>query len=93
MHSGPAASLLLESGPEVRDLISIVGEDGLNLDQIALLKFGENFENKFINQGATENRDFNQTFKIIWDILSELPHSALFRIHQKYIDKYYHGVM
>jgi len=78
---------------EVRDLISIVGEDGLNLEQVALLKFGSDFENKFMNQGITENRNFTQTFNILWEILSKLPSKLLFRIHQKYIDKYYHGIM
>jgi len=78
---------------EVRDLISIVGEDGLNMDQKALLKFGESFENKFMNQGTSETRDFNQTFNIVWDILSNLPSKLLFRIHQKFIDKYFNGVL
>ena len=76
---------------EVRDLISIVGEDGLNLDQTALLKFGEDFENKFMNQGTTENRNFHNTFDIVWEILSKLPSKLLFRIHQKFMDKFYHG--
>ncbi|TFG21768.1 MAG: V-type ATP synthase subunit B [Promethearchaeota archaeon] len=78
---------------EVRDLISIVGEDGLNMDQKVLLKFGESFENKFMNQGTSETRDFNQTFNIVWDILSNLPSKLLFRIHQKFIDKYFNGVL
>ena len=78
---------------EVRDLISIVGEDGLNFDQTALLKFGDEFENKLMNQGINENRNFTQTINIIWEILSKLPRKQLFRIHQKYIDKYYHGIM
>ena len=78
---------------EVRDLISIVGEDGLNFDQTALLKFGDEFENKLMNQGINENRNFTQTINIIWEILSQLPRKQLFRIHQKYIDKYYHGIM
>ena len=78
---------------EVRDLISIVGEDGLNLEQTSLLKFGEDFENIFMKQGTTENRDFTHTFNIVWEILSKLPSKLLLRIHQKFIDKYYHGVM
>jgi V/A-type H+-transporting ATPase subunit B len=74
---------------EIRDLISVVGEDSLNLEQKALLKFGEDFENKFINQGFNENRDFNETFSIVWSILSNLPKEQLYRIHQEYINKYY----
>jgi len=74
---------------EVRDLISIIGEDGLNMEQKAILQFGIDFEEKFLNQGITENRDFNQSLDIAWQCLSNLPKTQLFRIHQKFIDKYY----
>jgi V/A-type H+-transporting ATPase subunit B len=74
---------------EVRDLISIVGEDALNLEQQALLKFSTAFEENFINQQTDENRDFSETFEIGWDVLSNLAKSQLFRIHQEYIEKYY----
>lgn len=74
---------------EVRDLLSIVGEDGLNSDQKVLLKFGEYFEKKFLNQDTTENRSFKNTFSIAWEILSNLSRSQLIRIHQKFIEKYY----
>ncbi|MHA1914719.1 MAG: V-type ATP synthase subunit B [Promethearchaeota archaeon] len=74
---------------EVKDLISIVGEDGLNYDQKSLLNFGLDFERIFLNQKADEARDFDKTLTIAWDILSNLSANQLFRIRQKYIDKYY----
>jgi V/A-type H+-transporting ATPase subunit B len=74
---------------EVRDLISVVGEDSLNLEQKALLKFSEDFENKFMNQKFDENRDFTKTFSISWDVLTNLPINQLYRIHQEFINKYY----
>ncbi|TFG15786.1 MAG: V-type ATP synthase subunit B [Promethearchaeota archaeon] len=74
---------------EVRDLISIVGEEGLNSDQKELLEFGNLFENRFINQETDENREFSQTFEIAWNVLSILNKNQLLRIHQQYIDKYY----
>ena len=74
---------------EVRDLISIVGEDGLNLNQKALLRFGNFFEQKFLNQGHTEERDFSTTLNIAWQALSNLPKNQLFRIREDFIDKYY----
>ncbi|MGB5912983.1 MAG: V-type ATP synthase subunit B, partial [Promethearchaeia archaeon] len=74
---------------EVRDLLSVVGEDGLNLDQKALLNFGNDFEQKFLNQKLDENRDFIKTLSIGWEILSNLPKNLLYRIHQEFIDKYY----
>ncbi|MHA1670293.1 MAG: V-type ATP synthase subunit B [Promethearchaeota archaeon] len=90
-HADISSQLLAfySSALEVRDLISIVGEDSLNLEQKALLKFGEDFEKKFINQGFSENRDFTKTFSISWDVLANIPKNQLYRIHQKYIDKYY----
>ena len=80
---------LYSSALEVKDLISIVGEEGLSSTQKALLKFAEDFENKFMNQGVEENRNFETTFKIAWNVLSNLPPNQLIRIHQKFIDKYY----
>jgi len=74
---------------EVRDLISIVGEDGLNYEQKNLLKYGIDFEQKFMNQKQDENRDFETTLNIAWDVLANLNEDQLIRIHQKYIDKYY----
>ena len=90
-HADMSSQLLASysSSLEVRDLISIIGEDALNLEQKALLNFGIEFEQNFINQQINENRNFPETFKIGWDVLSNLDKTQLFRIHQEYIDKYY----
>ncbi|MFW9945434.1 MAG: V-type ATP synthase subunit B [Candidatus Odinarchaeota archaeon] len=90
-HADISSQLLASysSAFEVRDLISVIGEDSLNLEQKALLKFGDDFERKFINQRYDENRDFSKTFSIAWKVLSNLPKNQLYRIHQEYIDKYY----
>ncbi|MFX0019011.1 MAG: V-type ATP synthase subunit B [Candidatus Hermodarchaeota archaeon] len=74
---------------EARDLLSVVGEDGLNYDQKELLGFGDDFEKKFLNQGTSENRNFNDTFSLAWEVLSNLSRNQLFRIHQKFIENYY----
>jgi V/A-type H+-transporting ATPase subunit B len=90
-HADVSSQLLASysSSLEVRDLISIVGEDGLNFEQKALLKFGNDFENLFLDQQVDENRDFNKTLNLAWRVLCNLEKSQLFRIKQKYIDKYY----
>jgi len=90
-HADVSSQLLASysNSLEVRDLISIIGEDGLNREQKALIKFGDDFEKKFLNQGLNENRDFSETLDIAWKSLSILPKNQLFRIHQKYLDKYY----
>ncbi len=74
---------------EVKDLISIVGEDGLNFEQKNILKFGNGFEQRFLNQKEDENRSFKESLDIAWDVLSNLNQNQLIRIHQKYIDKYF----
>ena len=92
-HSDVSSQLLASysSALEVRDLISIIGEDGLNEEQRALIKFANLFESKFLNQGIQENRNFKDTLDLAWKVLSALPQNQLFRIHQKYIDKHYKG--
>jgi V/A-type H+-transporting ATPase subunit B len=74
---------------EVRDILSVVGEDGLNDDQKELLTFGDEFERKFLDQGTNENRTFIDTFTIAWKVLSNLSKNQLFRIHQEFIEKFY----
>ncbi|MHA1525493.1 MAG: V-type ATP synthase subunit B [Promethearchaeota archaeon] len=90
-HADVSSQLLASysSALEVKDLISIVGEDSLNLEQKALLKFGVEFEEKFLAQEPNEVRTFNETLSIAWKVLSNLPKNQLLRIHQKFIDKYY----
>ncbi|MFW9937530.1 MAG: V-type ATP synthase subunit B [Candidatus Thorarchaeota archaeon] len=90
-HADISSQLLASysSALEIRDLISVIGEDSLNLEQKALLQFGDDFERKFLNQGFDENRDFQTTFQIAWEVLSNLPKNQLYRIHQEFINKYF----
>ena len=90
-HADVSSQLLASysNALEVRDLISIVGEDGINFDQRRLLKFSNEFEQKFLNQKSNENRSFEETLTLAWDVLSNLNKNQLLRIHQYYIDKYY----
>jgi V/A-type H+-transporting ATPase subunit B len=88
------ASQLLASYSEsldVKELISIVGEDSLNPYQKSLLNFNREFEAKFINQEETENRSFEETLNIAWQVLANIPKENLYRIHDKFVKKYYIG--
>ena len=73
---------------EIRSLASIIGEEGLSQRDRAYLRFGDEFEMKFINQGTEENRTIEKTLEIAWDLLSMLPEEELTRIHREYLDKY-----
>lgn len=90
-HADVSSQLLASysSYLEVKDLISVVGEDGLTFDQKNILAFGNDFEQTLLNQKSDEERSFEDTMNLAWDILSNLNPNQLFRIRQKYIDDFY----
>ncbi|MFO8018841.1 MAG: V-type ATP synthase subunit B [Promethearchaeia archaeon] len=90
-HSDIASQILASYSDalEVRDLISIVGEEGLNREQKFLLDFADAFENEFLDQDQDEDRSFTETFDLAWNVLSVVPKEHLNRIHQDFIRKYY----
>ncbi|RLG94445.1 V-type ATP synthase subunit B [Candidatus Bathyarchaeota archaeon] len=73
---------------ELRSLASIMGEEALSQRDRAYLRFGDEFEMRFINQGVDEDRSIEKTLEIAWDLLSILPREELTRIHREYLDKY-----
>lgn len=73
---------------EVRALAQIIGEEDLSEVDQRYLKFGRDFEDKFISQDFNENRNIEETLNLGWDILSDLPVEELNRIDPKLIEKY-----
>ena len=53
------------------------------------LQFGDEFEQKFLNQGYDENRTFEDTLRIAWDTLSVLPEGELTNIKEEFIKQHY----
>ena len=74
---------------EMRSLASIIGEESLSSRDKDYLKFGEQFEQKFLKQNKQENRTIEQTLELAWKLLSILPEDELTRIHIEYLKKYY----
>jgi V/A-type H+-transporting ATPase subunit B len=74
---------------DAKALSSIVGVEALSESDKQYLGFGNEFEGKFIKQGAYESRDIEKTLSIGWDLLSALPETELTRIKEEYIKKYY----
>jgi V/A-type H+-transporting ATPase subunit B len=74
---------------ELRSLAEIVGKSGLTGSDLKYLNFGDEFEQKFLNQGYDENRTFEDTLRIAWETLSILPQSELTNIKEEFIKKYY----
>ena len=76
---------------DVRSLAQIIGEDDLGDIDKLYLNFGRAFEEKFVAQGARENRTIIETLDLGWEILSILPKSELDRVEPEILEKYYKG--
>ena len=74
---------------DVRALASIIGEEELSSLDKLYLKFGEDFEKKFLSQAYTERRTLEDGLDLGWDIISSLPAEELVRIREEDLKKYY----
>jgi len=80
-------------GIKIKNLVAVIGEEGLSDTDRQYLAFTERFETEFIAQGQYEDRSFHRTLDIAWELLSILPESELKRIDTRFIAKYHpaHG--
>ena len=74
---------------DARSLASVIGEDELSPIDKCYMKFGSEFEKRFLNQGFDENRSMDDTLELAWDLLSMLPESELDRMNSELIKKHY----
>lgn len=74
-------------GVELRRLVAIVGEEALSEVDRCYLNFSNEFENRFIAQGAS-GRTIEETLDLGWELLTILPIEECTRV-TKFIDKYY----
>lgn len=72
----------------IRNLAAIIGEEELSSIDKLYLKFGEEFEQKFLTQGEYENRSIEETLDLGWKMLKILPSDELVRINPVLIEKY-----
>lgn len=73
----------------VRSLATIIGEEELSETDRSYIKFGDAFEKEFLNQGKTEIRSIEDTLKLGWEILGNLPESELARVSKEEIEEYW----
>ena len=73
-------------GRDFRDLVAVVGSEALTDRDQKYLAFADRFEQEFINQGDHENRSFEETLDLGWNLLSEFPERELKRCDPKTID-------
>lgn len=74
---------------DVRNLASVIGEEELTTFDKQFMEFGQEFEQKFINQRPDEDRTIEETLDIGWKCLSILPPEELTRLTEEEIDTYY----
>jgi len=74
---------------DARSLASVIGEDELSKTERLYLRFGERFEQEFLNQGEREDRTLDETLDLGWRLLSLLPRSELSRVSDAVLDAHY----
>ncbi len=89
-HSGTMNQLFAAyaTGKEAKELMSILGEAALSPTDLLYAKFAEEFEKRYVAQGADENRSIEETLTLGWELLSILPETELKRIKPEFIEKY-----
>ncbi|MFH1520031.1 MAG: V-type ATP synthase subunit B [Candidatus Micrarchaeota archaeon] len=76
------------NGRDLRSLSAVVGEEALSATDRRFLRLADEFEKKFVKQGAYENRDIETTLDIAWELLAILPEEELKRVKREHIPKY-----
>ncbi|MEK6968241.1 MAG: V-type ATP synthase subunit B, partial [Nanoarchaeota archaeon] len=76
-------------GRDLRGLVAIVGEEALSERDRRLLKFADEFEDKFVRQKRDEDRTIVRTLDISWEMLGKIPEQELSRLSPEMKKKYY----
>lgn len=73
---------------DLRDLVAIVGEDALSEKDQKILEFGEEFEQRFVDQGFDENRSVEDSLNLGWKLLEIPPEDELTKLDKEMKQKY-----
>lgn len=76
------------TGRDLRSLSAVVGEEALTESDRKFLRFADEFESRFVRQGAYDDRTIEQTLDLGWELLSGLPEEELKRVKKEHIEKY-----
>jgi V/A-type H+-transporting ATPase subunit B len=89
-HRGVADQLYsaYANGKDLRSLSAIVGEEALGANDRKYLRFADQFEHRYVNQGILEDRSIEDTLNLGWELLSDLPVDDMKRVKASFIDKY-----
>ena len=75
-------------GRDAKELAIVLGESALTETDRTFVKFSDEFERRFVQQGRDEDRSIEQTLSIGWELLSMLPLQELKRVSPAMIEKY-----
>jgi V/A-type H+/Na+-transporting ATPase subunit B len=75
-------------GKDAKELASILGENAISEDDKLFAKFAEKFEEEYVGQGFSTNRDIEETLNLGWKLLGLLPRNELKRVKEEYLNKY-----
>ncbi len=75
-------------GKEAKELAVILGEGALSEEDKAFAKFADMFEDQYVRQGEYQNRTYEETLELGWDLLTVIPVKELKRVRDAYIEKY-----
>jgi V/A-type H+-transporting ATPase subunit B len=76
-------------GVDLRGLVAIVGEEALSERDRKFLRFADEFERRWLQQGRYEDRDIDYTLDLGWELLAMLPEAELTKVEKKFIEKYH----
>lgn len=78
-------------GKECKELMAILGEAALSDVDKLYAKFADEFEQKYVSQGYEKDRTVIETLEVGWALLNTMPRSELKRVHDEYLDEFYHA--
>lgn len=76
-------------GKEAKELAVILGDSAINDEDKAFAKFSDAFEDRYVRQGEYQNRTYQDTLELGWDLLTMIPVKELKRVRDAYIEKYF----
>ncbi len=87
-HLDVAAQILagLARARQVRELVELVGAAALSATDQLYLNFGNDFEQRLVNQPSHERRELDQTLERCWDVLGVLPDRELTMISPRHME-------
>ena len=75
-------------GKTAAELAVVLGESALSDMDKKYAAFADRFEREYVSQGYETERSIEETLRIGWELLSDLPVTELKRIHPEYIEQY-----